>query len=63
MDEKKITAGANDRPKHASISQTAPGIPDDSGGIPEKIDEAEVARVRAKLMGGDDEGEAEAHPS
>ena len=31
--KEKITTGANDRPKHESIAQTAEGLPDDSGAI------------------------------
>lgn len=31
--KEKITTGANDRPKHESIAQTAEGLPDDSGTI------------------------------
>jgi len=40
----------NDRPRDASISSTAPGLPDDSS-TPVEIDEAEVERMAAKLKG------------
>jgi len=46
----KITTGANDRPRDASISSTAPGLPDDSS-RPVEIDEAEAERMEAKLKG------------
>ncbi len=74
MDERKITDGLNDRARDASIGQTAGGLPDDTG-RPIEVDEAEIARVRDKLMGdklggdqltGEDtkaEAEVEAHPS
>ncbi|WP_062016094.1 hypothetical protein [Aureimonas sp. AU4] len=60
----KITDGLNDRPRNASIGQTAGGLPDDSS-RPIEVDEAEVARVRDKLIGETKEAEAEveAHPS
>ena len=44
----KITTGPNDRPLDESISQTAPGLPDDSSRSPE-VDDEEVDRVRRKL--------------
>ncbi|MBB3950766.1 hypothetical protein [Aureimonas jatrophae] len=69
MNETKITDGLNDRSRDAPIGQTAGGLPDDTS-RPVEVDEAEVARVRDKLMGdklgGDDtkaEAEVEAHPS
>ena len=46
----KITTGANDRPRNETIAQTGAGVPDDTG-RPIEVDEAEIARVRAKLMG------------
>jgi hypothetical protein len=49
MDKSKISTGLNDRPRNESISQTAPGLPDDTA-RPVEIDDAEVERVRAKLM-------------
>jgi hypothetical protein len=61
MDPKKGTTGANDRPKTSPIGQTAEGIPDDSG-RPVDVDEAEVTKVREKLVGNDEE-EPEGHPS
>jgi hypothetical protein len=44
----KITDGANDRPKDATIGQSGPGLPDDSGQPIEATDE-EVERIRAKF--------------
>lgn len=44
MTSAKLTNGPNDRAKDATISQTAPGLPDDSG-RPLEIDEAEAARI------------------
>lgn len=61
MDETKITDGANDRPRDASIGQSAGGLPDDSG-RPIEIDEKQASRIEATL-GGDAEAETEAHPS
>ncbi|HEV7253280.1 MAG TPA: hypothetical protein VGN97_09275 [Mesorhizobium sp.] len=46
----KITTGPNDRPRNETIAQTGAGIPDDTS-RPVEVDEAEVARVRAKLLG------------
>ncbi|MFP3547212.1 hypothetical protein SB748_27725 [Rhizobium sp. SIMBA_035] len=44
----KITTGLNDRPKDATISQSGPGLPDDSGEPIETSDE-EVERIRSKF--------------
>lgn len=49
MTKSKITTGLNDRPKGETISQTGQGLPDDSS-TPFSVDEAEIARVRDKLM-------------
>lgn len=46
----KITTGPNDRPRNETIAQTGAGVPDDTS-RPVEVDEAEVARVRAKLLG------------
>jgi len=46
----KITTGPNDRPRNETIAQTGAGLPDDTS-RPVEVDEAEVARVRAKLLG------------
>jgi hypothetical protein len=46
----KITTGLNDRPVDATIAQSGPGLPDDSG-IPVEATEEEVLRIRAKLEG------------
>ncbi len=62
MTPSKITEGANDRPRDASIGQSAGGLPDDTG-RPIEVDEAEAARMAAALGGGDGEDESEAHPS
>lgn len=49
MDEKKkITTGANDRPRNETIAQSGPGLPDDSSQPPEASDEA-VERARKSL--------------
>jgi hypothetical protein len=48
----KLTDGANDRPKTASIAQTAQGIPDE-GESDIDVSDDEVERVRQKLMGND----------
>ena len=48
----KITTGLNDRPRNETIAQTGAGIPDDTS-RPLEVDEAEIARVRAKLLGED----------
>jgi hypothetical protein len=44
----KITTGLNDRPKDATISQSGPGLPDDSG-EPIETSNEEVERVRSKF--------------
>jgi hypothetical protein len=65
MNHPKITDGANDRPRDASIGQSAGGLPDDSG-RPVVVDEAEAERIAASLQGegeGEGEDETEAHPS
>lgn len=62
MNTDKITDGANDRPHHAAIGQSAPGLPDDSG-RPIEVDEAEASRIVARIGGEDGEDESEAHPS
>ncbi len=61
MNHPKITDGANDRPRDASIGQSAGGLPDD-GGHPVMVDEAEAERLAPKL-GLEGEDETEAHPS
>jgi hypothetical protein len=62
MERKKSTTGANDRPKSASIGQTAEGIPDDSG-RPVEVDEDEVAGIREKLLGDENTKRASGRPS
>jgi hypothetical protein len=62
MEPKKSTTGANDRPKDASIGQTAEGVPDDSG-RPVEVDEDEVAKVREKLLGDENPKRASGRPS
>ncbi|HEX2146697.1 MAG TPA: hypothetical protein VHG11_03490 [Pseudorhizobium sp.] len=49
--DKKITNGANDRPRNETIAQSGAGIPDDSS-RPLEADDAEVDRVRDNLSGG-----------
>lgn len=44
----KITTGLNDRPKDATISQSGPGLPDDSG-EPIETSEEEVERIHCKF--------------
>lgn len=61
MNHPKITDGANDRPRDASIGQSAVGLPDDSG-RPVMVDEAEAKRMEASLQV-EGEDETEAHPS
>ncbi|HEX5933695.1 MAG TPA: hypothetical protein VFY63_05985 [Pseudorhizobium sp.] len=48
----KHTDGLNDRAKDATIAQSGPGVPDDTGSPIEVTDE-QIARVRSKLMKGD----------
>ncbi|MCJ8517972.1 uncharacterized protein with von Willebrand factor type A (vWA) domain [Pseudorhizobium tarimense] len=48
--DKKITNGANDRPRNETIAQSGAGIPDDSS-RPLEADDAEVDRVRDNLSG------------
>ncbi len=48
MADKKITDGLNDRPKNASIGQSAEGLPDDSG-QPVDVDEKTVEATKQKL--------------
>ena len=43
--EKKITDGANDRPKNETIAQSGAGAPDDVG-TPVEVSDEEVERVR-----------------
>jgi hypothetical protein len=52
MTSTKTTTGNNDRPKNETIAQTGDGIPDDAGD-PIAVSDAEVERVRKKLVGGD----------
>ena len=49
-DDRKITNGANDRPRNETIAQSGAGIPDDSS-RPLEVDDAEVDRVRDTLSG------------
>lgn len=46
----KISTGLNDRPVDTSISQTAPGLPDDSSSLV-NVSEEEVERARDRLQG------------
>lgn len=45
---RKITTGANDRPRDAPIGQTADGLPDDSS-QPIQADNEQIERVRKSL--------------
>jgi hypothetical protein len=57
-----ISDGVNARPKNESISQSAGGLPNDAGHAIE-VDDAEIERVKEKLVGDNGEAETEAHPS
>ncbi|GGD43463.1 hypothetical protein [Aureimonas glaciei] len=57
-----ISDGVNARPKNENISQTAGGLPNDSGHAIE-VDDAEIERVKEKLVGDGGVAETEAHPS
>lgn len=46
--DKKLSTGANDRPKNETIAQTGPGLPEDSSSWNES-EEAMLARVKADL--------------
>ena len=60
MTKAKLTQGANDRPKDATIAQTGAGAPDDTG-KPLDIDDDEAARIEQNIrdFGEPDPGEAE----
>ena len=61
--DKKITTGANDRPKSDSIAQTGPGIPDDSGAVVD-VDEGRLDAMRAALgVEGPDEADPDRSPA
>jgi hypothetical protein len=48
MAGKKISTGLNDRPKEASIGQTAGGFPDDSG-KPDDVNDEKIEATSKKL--------------
>ena len=54
---RKISTGPNSRPMDESIAQTAPGIPDDSGGLPEALEELEAANDSGVSFGAAPAGE------
>ena len=60
MTKAKLTKGANDRPKDATIAHTGAGVPDDTG-KPLDIDDDEAARIEQNIrdFGEPDPGEAE----
>ena len=60
MTKAKLTQGANDRPKDATIAQTGAGVPDDTG-KPLDINDDEAARIEQNIrdFGEADLGEAE----
>ena len=60
MTKAKLTQGANDRPKDATIAQTGAGVPYDTG-KPLEIDDDEAARIEQNIrdFGEPDPGEAE----
>jgi hypothetical protein len=45
----KFSNGPNDRPKNETIAQSGPGLPDDSGGLPEGIDDLDPEAVKQAL--------------
>jgi len=55
----KISTGANDRPRDASIASTAPGLPDDSSRPPEVNDDDAAAMERALKRKGKTSNEQE----
>jgi hypothetical protein len=59
MPSKKTTTGTNDRPKDWPIGQSAGGLPDDSS-KPVDVDDAEVERVKDKLV--DNKPQADKQP-
>jgi hypothetical protein len=61
--DKKVTTGANDRPKSDSIAQTAPGIPDDSGAVVD-AEEGQLDAMRAALgLDGTEDADADRSPA
>ena len=60
MTKAKLTQGANDRPKDATIAHTGAGVPDDTG-KPLDIDDDEAARIEQNIrnLGEAEPGEAE----
>ena len=60
MTKAKLTQGANDRPKDATIAHTGAGAPEDTG-KPLDIDDDEAARIEQNIrdFGEPDPGEAE----
>ncbi len=50
MTDKKLTAGPNDRPKNASIGQSAEGFPDDIG-RPVDVDDKTIEATKQRLSG------------
>jgi len=53
MTDTKISTGPNARPRDTTIAQTGEGLPDDTSS-PIEVDEAEIERVRQKLVEGTD---------
>jgi hypothetical protein len=49
----KITNDPNDRPRDSSISQSGPGLPDDTS-APVEVSDKEIEEARRKLREGDD---------
>lgn len=47
VDHEKMSTGTNDRPRDASIGQTATGLPDDSGAVIRATPQEEKAVRRA----------------
>lgn len=61
-DQASISNGPNARPRNESIAQSAGGMPNDTS-QPIEVDDAEVERIREKLLGDDGVAETEAHPT
>jgi len=60
MEEKpKITTGPNERPRNETISQTGPGIPDDTSSPILDVGDEDIERVRAKMTATERDSEDE----
>ena len=50
MAEKRST-GPNDRPRNETIAQSGEGLPDDSGGVPAKVNASDDKAARRASIG------------